>query len=64
MPGTMTFVGMDVHGRSIHAAAIDVMSGELTRVRFHWRCGCFSGGMAERRQAARLGLACGQPEPA
>jgi transposase len=34
MPGTMTFVGMDVHARSIHAAAIDVMSGELTRVRF------------------------------
>ena len=34
MPGTMTFVGMDVHARSIHAAAIDVMSGELTRLRF------------------------------
>lgn len=34
MPGTMTFVGMDVHARSIHAAAIDVMSGELSRVRF------------------------------
>jgi transposase len=34
MPGTMTFVGMDVHARSIHAAAIDVMSGELTRWRF------------------------------
>jgi transposase len=33
MPGTMTFVGMDVHARSIHAAAVDVMSGELTRVR-------------------------------
>ena len=30
MPGTMTFVGMDVHARSIHAAAIDVMSGELS----------------------------------
>jgi transposase len=45
MPGTMTFVGMDVHARSIHAAAIDVMSGELTRVRFRgdlespvWAC--------------------------
>jgi len=34
MPGTMTYVGMDVHARSIHAAAIDVMTGELTRVRF------------------------------
>jgi transposase len=34
MTGTMTFVGMDVHARSIHAAAIDVMSGELTRWRF------------------------------
>ena len=34
MAGTMTFVGMDVHARSMHAAAIDVMSGELTRWRF------------------------------
>lgn len=34
MPGTMTFVGMDLHARSVHAAAIDVMSGELTRLRF------------------------------
>ena len=34
MPGTMTYVGFDVHARSAHAAAIDVMSGELTRVRF------------------------------
>lgn len=34
MAGTMTWVGMDVHARSTHAAAIDVMSGELTRVRF------------------------------
>jgi transposase len=34
MSGTMTFVGMDVHARSMHAAAIDVMSGELTRWRF------------------------------
>ena len=28
----MTFVGMDVHARSMHAAAIDVVSGELRRV--------------------------------
>lgn len=34
MPGTMTYVGFDVHARSAHAAAIDVMSGELSRVRF------------------------------
>ena len=33
MTGTMTWVGMDVHARSTHAAAIDVMTGELTRVR-------------------------------
>ena len=34
MSGTMTYVGFDVHARSAHAAAIDVVSGELTRVRF------------------------------
>jgi transposase len=34
MPGTMTYVGFDVHARSSHAAAIDVMTGELTRMRF------------------------------
>lgn len=34
MSGTMTYVGFDVHARSAHAAAIDVMTGELTRVRF------------------------------
>jgi transposase len=34
MPGTMTCVGFDVHARSTHAAAIDVMTGELTRMRF------------------------------
>jgi transposase len=34
MPGTMTYVGFDVHARSTHAAAVDVMTGELTRVRF------------------------------
>ena len=30
----MTWVGLDVHARSTHAAAIDVMTGELSRVRF------------------------------
>src|ERR1700761_5884507 len=34
MTGTMTYVGFDVHACSAHAAAIDVMTGELTRVRF------------------------------
>ncbi len=34
MPGTMTYVGFDVHARSAHAAAIDVISGELWRMRF------------------------------
>jgi transposase len=31
---TMTYVGLDVHARSVHAAAIDVGSGELCRARF------------------------------
>src|SRR3954468_13812818 len=30
----MTWVGLDVHARSTDAAAIDVMTGELSRVRF------------------------------
>jgi transposase len=30
----MTWVGLDVHARSTEAAAIDVMTGELTRLRF------------------------------
>ena len=34
MNGTMTWVGLDVHARSTQAAAIDVVSGELTRARF------------------------------
>jgi transposase len=31
---TMTYVGLDVHARSTHAAAVDVASGELRRARF------------------------------
>lgn len=31
---TMRYVGLDVHARSTHAAAIDVRSGELRRARF------------------------------
>ena len=34
MAGTMTWVGLDVHARSTHAAAIDTVTGELTRMRF------------------------------
>jgi transposase len=34
MSGTMTWVGFDVHARSTHAAAIDAVTGELTRSRF------------------------------
>ena len=34
MSATMTWVGFDVHARSTHAAAIDTMTGELTRLRF------------------------------
>jgi transposase len=31
---TMTYVGLDVHARSTHAAAIELASGELRRARF------------------------------
>src|SRR2546426_7692009 len=31
---TMTFAGLDVHARSTHAAALDLLSGELRRARF------------------------------
>jgi transposase len=31
---TMTYVGLDVHARSTHAAALEVLSGELHRARF------------------------------
>src|ERR1017187_8908062 len=34
MGGTMTWVGLDVHARSMDAAVIDSMTGELSRVRF------------------------------
>ena len=34
MTGTVTFVGLDLHAHSTHAAAVDVMTGELIRVRF------------------------------
>ena len=59
MSGTMTWVGFDVHARSTHGAAIDSMTGELSRVRFGpgvegplaWLselavpvCGCYEAG--------------------
>jgi transposase len=34
MTGMVTYVGLDVHARSTHAAAINVLSGELLRARF------------------------------
>ena len=34
MTGTVTWAGLDVHARSIHAAVVDVRSGELVRQRF------------------------------
>jgi transposase len=33
--GTMTWAAMDVHARSIHAASLDVETGELSRRRFN-----------------------------
>ena len=33
MMQTMTWVGLDVHARSVHAAAIDAETGELRRAR-------------------------------
>lgn len=34
MQGTVTWVGLDVHARSTHAAAIESLTGELRRARF------------------------------
>jgi len=34
LSGTMTWAAMDVHARSVSAAALDVHSGELSRRRF------------------------------
>jgi len=34
LEATLTWVGLDVHARSTHAAAIDLMTGELKRMRF------------------------------
>jgi hypothetical protein len=66
MTGTMTWVGLDVHARSTHAAAIDTMTGELRRgeVRAgHRRAGCLAGGVggglsARVMRRARRGSGC------
>ena len=34
MSGTMTWVGLEVHARSTYAAALDLATGELSRMRF------------------------------
>ena len=34
MMETMTWAAMDVHARSTYAAAVDAVSGELSRARF------------------------------
>jgi transposase len=34
LTGTMTWVGLDVHARSTHGAAINTLTGELSRARF------------------------------
>jgi transposase len=50
----MTWVGLDVHARSISAAAIDVMSGELRRARFGPGHEELLGWLAERRGPVRV----------
>ena len=61
MTGTMTFVGLDVHARSTHAAAIDVLSGELRRARFGgWQRG--GDRLAAGAAAAGAGLLRGGPD--
>lgn len=60
MTATMTWVGLDVHARSTHAAAIDREGGELTRA---LRRGCRGGDdVAARAAAADLWLLRGRPD--
>jgi transposase len=49
----MTWVGLDVHARSISAAAVDVLTGELTRARFGPGHGELLGWLSERRGPVR-----------
>jgi hypothetical protein len=46
----MTFAGLDVHARSIHAAALGVESGELRRARFAGDCEAVLGWLGELPQ--------------
>jgi transposase len=50
---TMTFVGLDVHARSTHAAAIDTRTGELRRARFGAGLEEVVGWLSELEQPAR-----------
>jgi transposase len=50
---TMTFVGLDVHARSTHAAAIDTETGELRRARFGGQSEEVVSWLAELPQPAR-----------
>ena len=61
MTEPMTFAGLDVHARSTHAAAIDVVSGELRRARFGARQ-CGGIGVAAAAAAAGTGLLRGRPD--
>ena len=54
MTGTMTWVGFDVHARSTHGAAVDVMTGELSRMRFGPGVEGRSRGWGTSRSGARV----------
>jgi transposase len=56
MTGTMTFAGLDVHARSTHAAAIEVLTGELRRARFGAGSGDFARFENPRKLSSWLGL--------
>jgi transposase len=55
----MTYVGLDVHARSTHAAAIDLSTGELRRARF----GAGSEQVIEWLEALPASLACYEAGP-
>jgi transposase len=50
----MTWAGLDVHARSTHAAAIDVLTGELTRARFGVGTGDVLAWLSGLRAPARV----------
>lgn len=53
MTGTMTWVGLDVHARSTHGAAIHSLTGELERVRFGPGTDAVVGWLAELPRPVR-----------